>query len=152
MRHATAIRAIAVALAAATLAGCLSEAELRQRRIEQNYTVYAQLAPDAQQRVSVGTFAVGDPQSAVWLAWGDPDARSYGANAAGTFEIWQYTRTVAEPYEVLVYDPPPPPPPGPYAPPPPPPMAHYETKYRYISVPARQVDFANGVVSQIQVF
>ena len=152
MTHARIASLLAVGIAAMIASGCMSDAERRQQRIEKNFTVFSQLAPEVQQRASAGTFAIGDPQSAVWFAWGEPDARSYGANANGSFEIWQYTRTVSEPYQVMVYDPPPPPPP----PGAPPfryiPTWHYETDYRYIRVPARQVDFTDGLVSQIQIF
>ncbi len=152
MTRAKLVSVFAIAIAAAMVSGCMSDVELRQRRIEQNATVFAQLSPEAQQRASAGTFAIGDPQSVVWFAWGEPDTRSYGANADGSFEVWQYTRTVSEPYQVIVPDPPPPPPPpgAPryrYVP-----TWHYETNYRYYRVPARQVDFTNGFVSQIMTF
>lgn len=140
--------------ALAFAAGCMTDAEIRQRRIEQNIVLFSQLPPDAQQRVSVGSIAVGDTQAAVWLAWGEPNAKSYGANANGSFEVWQYTKTVSEPYQVLVYDPPPPPPPPGHHRHHPPRFQsyHYETQYRYVRVPARQVDFYNGIVTQVQLF
>jgi hypothetical protein len=128
--------------------GCLSDAELRQRRIQENHTLFSQLGTDVRQHVAAGSIAVGDPQVAVWLAWGEPDSKSYIVNASGNTECWLYARLAPETCPVLVVDPPPPygvPPPR-FAP------AHCEYRTRYVPIPSRRVDFQNGVVVQIQFF
>lgn len=138
------------------LSGCMTAAELRAKRIEENPDLFAQLDPAAQQRIAAGSIAIGDSQTAVWFALGDPGKRTYTTTAAGTTETWNYMRTEAQPYQVLVTDPPPPPPPpspAGYPPPPPPRLRqHYETHYVYIDVVDKQIQFLNGAVVLIQQF
>ena len=140
--------------AAFLLAGCMTVEEMRADRIQRNQAVFLQLQPDAQQRAAAGTFAIGDPAAVVWFALGEPSSKTMTATAEGSFETWIYTRYASEPYEVLVHEAPPPPPPGPhgYRPPPPPVYSHYETHYRTVQVPATQIIFTNGLVSQITTY
>ena len=154
MKHTVFLLAAALP-AAILLTGCVTAEQRRADRIQRNQTVFQQLAPEAQQRAAAGTFAISDPAAAVWFALGEPSTKSVTATAEGSFETWTYTRYASEPYEVLVHDIPPPPPPGPpgYRPPPPPPVfSHYETRYRTVQVPAMQIVFSNGLVSQITTF
>ncbi len=145
---------LAAILAAPLLTGCITAEQRRADRIQRNHEVFAQLPPDAQQRAAAGTFAIGDPAAVVWFALGEPASKSATATAEGSYETWLYTRLASEPYQVLVHEIPPPPPPGPYGrrPPPPPVFTHYETHYRTIQVPAMQIVFSAGLVSQITTF
>ena len=141
--------AAAAALALA-LTGCMTAAERRAERINQNQALFMQLDPAAQSRVSQGLIAIGDTTSAVWLALGEPGRRTIDTTAAATVEIWQYFDSIPEEYTVLVADLPPPgvPPPPPGHPVP----SHYETRTRYIKVVSLQIQFDNGRVSRIQQF
>lgn len=147
---------LAASLSLLWLTGCMTAAELRQKRIEENPELFAQLDPASQARIAAGSIAIGDSQTAVWFALGEPDRRTYQTSVAGTTELWNYMRTESQPYQTRVYDPlPPPPPPRPhgYPPPPPPrPSWHYETHYMYYDVLDRQIQFQNGVVVLIQQF
>lgn len=148
--------ALFAALSLLWLTGCMTAAELRQKRIEENPELFAQLDVLTQQRIAAGSIAIGDSQTAVWFALGEPEKRTYQTSAAGTTELWNYMRTEAQPYQARVYDPPPPPPPprphG-YPPPPPPrPSWHYETHYMYYDVIDKQIQFQNGAVVLIQQF
>lgn len=149
-------RPLAAALPAVALllGGCMTAEQLRADRIQRNQAVFAQLAPEAQQRAAVGTFTIGDPAAAVWFALGEPATKTATATAEGSYETWIYTRLASEPYQVLVHEVPPPPPPGPYGrrPPPPPIFSHYETHYRTIQVPTLQVVFSDGLVSQVTTY
>jgi hypothetical protein len=135
---------------ALVLSGCMTAAELRQQRIDNNPALFTQLDAATQSRISQGLIAIGDTPAAVWLALGEPGKRTSDTTAVATVEVWQYFRDVPEEYTVLVPDPPPP-----YAPPPPPGMpvpAHYETHTRYVKVVGLQIQFDNGRVSRIQQF
>lgn len=144
------------ALACLLAAGCVSEAELRMRRIEQNPQIYSQLSLESQARVREGRIAIGDSTGAAWLAFGDPATKSVQLATNGTYEVWNYFRTVPEYYQELVPPvrhppPPPPPPPGPgmrhYRPPPPPPVEwdwHYEERVRYVDQLKMQLLFNGG--------
>ena len=141
---------IAVAVAALVLTGCMTAAERRAERINQNQALFMQLDPAAQSRVSQGLIAIGDTPSAVWLALGEPTKRTSDTTAAVAIEIWQYCDSVPEEYTVLVPDLPPPgvPPPPPGHPLP----SQYETRTRYSTVVSLQIQFDNGRVSRIQQF
>ena len=148
-------RILAAAIPAALLlTGCMTVEQRRADRIHRNQAVFQQLSPEAQQRAAAGTFAIGDPAAVVWFALGEPAAKSATATAEGSYESWTYTRYASEPYQVLVHEVPPPPPPGPYGrrPPPPPIFSHYETHYRTVQVPAMQIVFSGGLVSQVTTF
>ena len=141
--------AAATALAC-VLSGCMTAAELRQERINNNPALFTQLDAATQSRISQGLISIGDTPSAVWLALGDPNGRTSDTTAAGTVEVWQYLRDVPEQSTGLVPAPPPP-----HAPPPPPGLplpAHYETRTRYVKVVSLQIQFDNGRVSRIQQF
>lgn len=153
-------RAAAAAVAIALLAsGCVSEAELRSRRIYSDVQSFATLDQAAQARVQEGYIQPGDPSFAAWMAYGDPASKSIQTTTNGTFEIWNYVRVVPEYYEEWVYDDPPPhvrhhhrhPPPDPrFGPPPPPPPPHdfgwrREERVRYIDALKRQLLFSDGL-------
>ncbi len=130
--------------------GCMTDAELRAERITNNQAIYLQLDAATQSRISQGLISIGDPQSAVWLALGEPGKRTSDTTAAGSIEVWQYFTSIPEEYTVLVPDDPPPgvPPPPPGYPIP----SHYETRTRYLKAVSLQVQFDNGRVSRIQQF
>ncbi len=142
---------VAAGLSLACLfSGCMTAAELRQERINNNPALFMQLDAATQSRISQGLIAIGDTPSAVWLALGEPSKRTSDTTAIATVEVWQYFSDVPEEYTVLVPDPPPP-----SAPPPPPGMpipSHYETRTRYVKVVSLQIQFDNGRVSRIQQF
>ena len=149
-----AFAAIVMAAVACLLsAGCMTAAEIRAKRIEQHFDLYSQLPQETQLRVSAGTIAIGDPEAAVWLAFGAPNKTSSNTTADGTTTVWQYTRQVTEASEVLVNTPPPPPPPpGARMPPPLYIGPHYETVYHTVEVLYMQIAMSNGLVTQIQTF
>ena len=149
MKHCIVSIFAAVALVL-VLSGCMTAAERRAERINQNQVLFMQLDPAAQSRVSQGLIAIGDTTSAVWLALGEPGRRTSDTTAAATVEVWQYFDSVPEDYTVLVADLPPPgiPPPPPGHPVP----SHYETRTRYVKVVSLQIQFDNGRVSRIQQF
>ena len=144
------VHIVAAGVLALVLAGCMTAAERRAERINQNQVLFTQLDSATQSRVSQGLIAIGDTPSAVWLALGEPDKRTSDTTAAATVELWQYCSSVPEEYTVLVPDPPPPgvppPPPGYLVP------SHYETRTRYVKVISLQIQFDNGRVSRIQQF
>lgn len=149
MKYANALPLAALAVAA-VFSGCMTAAELRAERINNNQALFMTLDTDARTRVTQGQIAIGDTTTAVWFALGEPGRRTSDTTAQESLEIWQYLGTQYEDYEVLVADPPPP-----GAPPPPPGMpvpAHYETRTRSVSVVNLQVTFSNGRVSRIQQF
>ena len=134
---------------ALVFSGCMTAAELRTERINNNPALFMQLDAATQARISQGMIAIGDTPQAVWLALGEPGRRSSDTTAAATVEIWQYFADQPEDYTVLVPDVPPgapPPPPGYPVP------AHYETRTRYVKVVSLQIQFDNGRVSRIQQF
>lgn len=147
-------RILPFALSALLLSGCMTAEQRRADRIQRNAAVFGQLAPEVQQRATAGTFAIGDPAAAVWFALGEPSSKTATTTSEGSYETWLYTRLASEPYQVLVHEVPPPPPPGPRGrrPPPPPVFSHYETHYRTIQVPAMQIVFTGGLVSQVTTF
>ena len=144
------VHIVAAGTLALVFAGCMTVAERRAERINQNQTLFTQLDSATQSRVSQGLIAIGDTPQAVWLALGEPTKRTSDTTAAATVEIWQYCDSVPEEYTVLVPDLPPPgvppPPPGYLVP------SHYETRTRYIKVVSLQIQFDNGRVSRIQQF
>lgn len=144
------VRYVALAAMALALSGCMTAAERRAERIQQNQVVFMRLDAATQSRVSQGLIAIGDTTDAVWLALGSPNSKTSDITAESSVEVWQYHRSEPEQYSVLVADPPPPgvPPPPPGAPVP----AHYETRTRYVSVVGLQIQFDNGRVSRIQQF
>ena len=130
--------------------GCMTDAERRAERINNNQALFLQLDSATQSRVSQGLIAIGDTPQAVWLALGEPAKRTSDTTAAVSVEIWQYCDSIPEEYTVLVPDLPPP------GVPPPPPghpiLSHYETRTRYVKVVSLQIQFDNGRVSRIQQF
>lgn len=149
MKH-TYVPLFAALAAAMLLTGCMTAAEIRAERINNNQALFMTLDADARTRVTQGLITIGDTTTAVWLALGEPGKRSSDTTAQESLEIWQYLGTAYEEYQVLVPDPPPPgfPPPPPGAPVP----AHYETRTRSVPVVNLQVTFSNGRVSRIQQF
>jgi hypothetical protein len=139
-----------LALSLLLVSGCITAEQARMNRIQDHQDTFLLLSEEARQRAQAGTIAIGDPPAVAWFAFGEPDRRGTNTTADGTAEVWQYTRTVSEPYQVLVYDPPPPPPPYPHRPPPP--RAHWETHYNYSQVVSMQISFVNGAAAQIQTF
>ena len=149
MRHCIVKLAFVTGLAL-ILTGCMTDAERRAERINNNQAIFLQLDSATQSRVSQGLISIGDTPQAVWLALGEPDKRTSDTTAAVTVEVWQYCNSIPEEYTVLVPDLPPPgvPPPPPGYPLP----SHYETRTRYIKVVSLQIQFDNGRVSRIQQF
>lgn len=129
--------------------GCISDAELRAQRIEKNQSFFLSLPPDVQTRVSEGKIAIGDTETAVFLALGQADNVTSVTTAESDTRTWRYFRSVPVDKEVLVYpDPPPPVHPGMRPPPPPPP--HYEWRTVYVRQDWLNIVFVNGRVSEIR--
>lgn len=135
---------------ASVFCGCLSDAELRARRIEKNQAFFIQLPPDVQARVSQGQIAIGDTENAVFLALGEAGNVTSIITAESDTKTWRYFRSVPVDKDVLVYPPSPPSYPG--MPPPPPPMPYYERQTVYVSQDWLNVIFVNGRVTEIRQF
>lgn len=82
--------------------GCanLSEAEKRQRRIDDNYAFFKALDADVQERVCAGEVEEGDDTSVVNLALGKPKTM-FKSEIDGT-ETWRYFRIEEHPRTVVV--------------------------------------------------
>lgn len=62
-----------------------------QGRIEHHPGLYATLSAKDKQLVQTGTIARGMSMPAVWLAWGEPASKFYGAKGSKPSERWIYT-------------------------------------------------------------
>lgn len=109
--------AVAALAAGLIVAGCLTEQQLIERRIQQKPDSFSALTADAQQRVRTGRIDIGDPADAVWLAFGPPDRTYQRAFTTFTNEVWSYVweldappepRPVMHPLNVRAGQPPPP--------------------------------------------
>lgn len=80
----------ALGLAACLLAGCLTQAQLIERRIRQKPDFFASIPADAQQRLRAGKLQAGDARDAAWIVYGTPDRVYQKTTAAGTNEVWSY--------------------------------------------------------------
>jgi hypothetical protein len=81
---------LSAALAALfTLAGCNTV----NSRIESKAAAFAQLTPEAQDRVRKGKIELGDSSDAVFIALGEPDRIRKRQSAAGSDQVWIYMRT-----------------------------------------------------------
>lgn len=80
--------AAATAIAAALF---LSACESVDTRIQQNAAVYQSLSPQDQQLVRQGQIRSGLPQSAVYIAWGAPSAKTTANVRGRPAETWVYT-------------------------------------------------------------
>jgi hypothetical protein len=74
------------------LAGCSTV----ESRIESNQRAYASLSPADQALVHSGHIREGLPQSAVFIAWGQPDRTRSGSRNGHPYEAWIYTTTRSE--------------------------------------------------------
>ncbi len=80
-------------LAAILLTSCTTP----QDRISQHPEIYQSLSAHDQQLVSQGQIRSGMPQSAVWVAWGNPDQKVQGEMRGRATETWVYTNTEEAP-------------------------------------------------------
>ena len=80
-------------LGAIILTGC----ETTQDRISQHPEIYQGLSARDQQLVFQGQLRSGMSQSAVWLAWGNPDQKVQGEMRGRATETWVYTTTQEAP-------------------------------------------------------
>ena len=80
----------ALCLAACLLAGCLTQAQLIERRIRQKSDFFASLPPDSQLRLRAGKLQTGDARDAAWIVYGAPDRVYQKTTAGGTNEVWAY--------------------------------------------------------------
>jgi hypothetical protein len=74
-------------------AGCSSTP---QERISQNRPLYESFPSDVQQKVSAGQVDVGFTPDMVMLALGKPDRKYLRAEAAGSSEVWVYTKNTPQ--------------------------------------------------------
>lgn len=86
--------------------GCanLSEAELRQRRIDDNFAFFAALETKVQERVRAGEVKEGDDASIVNLTLGKPKS-TYHNEGDGT-DTWRYFRIEEHPRTLVISEPP----------------------------------------------
>ena len=68
-----------------------------QDRISQHPEIYQSLSPKDQELVSHGQIRSGMSQSAVWLAWGNPDQKVQGEMRGRATETWVFTNTEEAP-------------------------------------------------------
>jgi hypothetical protein len=61
-------------------------------RIAERQALWDSLTPEEQTKIRAGQLWYGMSQDAVWLAWGPPRYRRYGAEGKVDFEEWIYTR------------------------------------------------------------
>ncbi|BCU79473.1 hypothetical protein [Luteolibacter sp. LG18] len=80
---------LAVLAPAALLVSCANVTP--QGRIERHPGLYATLSAKDKQLVQHGTIDRGMSMDAVWLAWGEPASKFYGAKGAQPLERWIYT-------------------------------------------------------------
>ena len=95
MKHLTFTRVLMAGLGfgAVILSGCSTP----QDRISQHPEIYQSLSPRDQQLVSQGQIRSGMSQSAVWLAWDNPDQKVQGEMRGHATETWVYTQTTSAP-------------------------------------------------------
>lgn len=77
---------LGISAGALFLSGCATT----QTRISQHPEIYSSLSPHEQALVSRGQIAEGMSQSAVFLAWGNPDQRAEGRVMGRPSETWVY--------------------------------------------------------------
>jgi hypothetical protein len=82
-------RALTLGLSASALF-FLASCETLDSRISQHPDIYQSLSPSDQALVSQGKIRSGMSQSAVWLAWGDPQQKAAGAMRGRSTETWIY--------------------------------------------------------------
>ena len=80
-----------IATGALVLSGCSTVSS----RIEANPAVFSQLSPQQQALVSEGKISGGMSQQAVYIAWGQPQAKSFGMVRGVATESWVYTISTA---------------------------------------------------------
>ncbi len=71
------------------LTGCTTP----QDRISEHPEIYQSLSPKDQELVTHGQIRSGMSESAVWLAWGNPDQKVQGEMRGRATETWIYTQT-----------------------------------------------------------
>jgi len=64
-----------------------------QDRISQHPEIYQSLSPKDQELVTHGQIRTGMSESAVWLAWGNPDQKVQGEMRGRATETWVFTNT-----------------------------------------------------------
>ncbi len=84
-------RSLLCAVLLALLAGCASNATLRQRRVEANPEAYQRLSEADRRLVSQGKIREGMNKEGVFLSWGRPDEIRQGSKQKVPYEIWNYS-------------------------------------------------------------
>jgi hypothetical protein len=68
-----------------------------QDRISEHPEIYQSLSPKDREIVAHGQIRSGMSESAVWLAWGNPDQKVQGEMRGHATETWIYTQTQEAP-------------------------------------------------------
>ena len=79
---------LALALFTLLLAGCATSATMRQKRLEANPEIYADLSEEERSLVSQGRLREGMSKEAVLLARGYPPVHHTPSTAANTWTYW----------------------------------------------------------------
>lgn len=87
------------ALAVLVLAGCLTPAELRAKRIDERKAAFAAFPAATQERIRGGHLQTGDSTNAAWFVYGSPSRVYRRLTPGGTNEVWSYLTTEVEPFD-----------------------------------------------------
>lgn len=84
-------RFLVLLLLLAGVAGCATSADLRAKRIKQEWDYFTALPPETQARLQAGQIAIGDSRKMAWIALGGPDREYRRIRRDGTNVVWSYT-------------------------------------------------------------
>ena len=79
-----------LAILAVFLAGCASNATLRERRVEANAETYGSLSDSDRALVNEGKIREGMSKQAVFISWGRPNDIRQGSKSGVPYETWIY--------------------------------------------------------------
>ena len=82
----TAATAFILCLTALWFAGCTTETQAIEQRIQQKSVFFATLPDENQQRLREGKVKPGDTRDAAWIVYGKPDR----VTTTATNEVWSY--------------------------------------------------------------
>ncbi|MFA7172369.1 MAG: hypothetical protein WC340_02975 [Kiritimatiellia bacterium] len=72
------------------LAGCLTQHQLIEKRIQTKQSFFESLSPENQERLRRGKVTTADSPEAVWIVHGPPDRKFTKITGTTTNEVWSY--------------------------------------------------------------
>lgn len=81
--------------------GCLSNAELIAKRIQEKADFFTTLPAADQDRLKNGILAAGDPSTAAWIVYGNPTRTYQKITASATNLVWSYSMQESQPVDEL---------------------------------------------------